>query len=198
MTEMIQGDFWAPFFCLYIPSQIDYYVQLTLGKVWWIVVCISSVAVTSSSSSRVNIGVPHNPYYWYVISISIRGLSRSSCHHPSLHSFLIYSLPFPAFLINSLPSVPFPSLLMLSLLISLNTLRFIRYSFCLDEFDGYDSDRLIPVNPICYACLAAYYSLLRLPLKCRKALRLTYRWVEMITGGVMQCGVMWCGVVCVV
>ena len=119
MTEMIQGDFWAPFFCLYIPSQIDYYVQLTLGKVWWIVVCISSVAVTSSSSSRVNIGVPHNPYYWYVISISIRGLSRSSCHHPSLHSFLIYSLPFPAFLINSLPSVPFPSLLMLSLLISL-------------------------------------------------------------------------------
>ena len=46
----------------------------------------------------------------------------------------------------------------------------------LGDFDGYDSDALVPVYPVCYAILAGHYSLLRDPLKCRKALRLADRW----------------------
>ena len=45
----------------------------------------------------------------------------------------------------------------------------------LGDFDGYDSDALVPVYPVCYAILAGHYSLLRDPLKCRKALRLADR-----------------------
>ena len=42
-------------------------------------------------------------------------------------------------------------------------------------FDGYDSDRLCPVEPLCYAVLASFYTLLNLPLQARKALRLADR-----------------------
>ena len=35
---------------------------------------------------------------------------------------------------------------------------------------------MVTVDPVCYAVLAAYYSLLNLPLKCRKALRLADRY----------------------
>lgn len=43
----------------------------------------------------------------------------------------------------------------------------------LDEFDGYETDKLTgPVDPTCYCVLAALYSLLNKPLNTRKSLRL--------------------------
>lgn len=41
-----------------------------------------------------------------------------------------------------------------------------------DDFDGYESDKICPVNPMVYGVMAAYFSQQRLPLKARKALRL--------------------------
>lgn len=43
------------------------------------------------------------------------------------------------------------------------------------EFDGYESDKLCPVDPRCYSALAGLFSLQGLTLKCRKALRLANR-----------------------
>ena len=43
------------------------------------------------------------------------------------------------------------------------------------EFDGYDTDKLCPINPKCYAVLAALFSLQTFPLKARKALALANR-----------------------
>jgi hypothetical protein len=45
----------------------------------------------------------------------------------------------------------------------------------IEEFDGYDSDKLCPVQPICYAVLAGYFALLQQHLKARKALVLANR-----------------------
>lgn len=42
-------------------------------------------------------------------------------------------------------------------------------------FDGYDTDKLCPINPKCYAVLAALFSMQDLPLKSRKALSLANR-----------------------
>ena len=39
-------------------------------------------------------------------------------------------------------------------------------------FDGYESDRLVPVDPLCYAVLAAFHSARGRQLQCRRALRL--------------------------
>ena len=41
-----------------------------------------------------------------------------------------------------------------------------------DEFDGYDSDMICPVQPMTYAILAAHFSKTGMPLKARKCLRL--------------------------
>jgi hypothetical protein len=46
-----------------------------------------------------------------------------------------------------------------------------------DDFDGYDSDQLCPVDPRCYCLLAGLFSLQGSALKCRKALRLSVRYV---------------------
>jgi len=43
------------------------------------------------------------------------------------------------------------------------------------EFDGYESDALIPVDPKCYSTLAALFSLQSFPMKSRKALLLANR-----------------------
>jgi Flp pilus assembly protein TadD len=43
------------------------------------------------------------------------------------------------------------------------------------EFDGYETDSLCPINPKCYAVLAALFSIQNLPLKARKALSLANR-----------------------
>lgn len=45
------------------------------------------------------------------------------------------------------------------------------------EFDGYDSDALCPVDPMCYSVLAAMFHLQGDALKARKALLLANRWV---------------------
>jgi len=41
-----------------------------------------------------------------------------------------------------------------------------------DEFDGYDSDMICPVQPMTYAILAVHFSKTGMPLKARKCLRL--------------------------
>lgn len=51
----------------------------------------------------------------------------------------------------------------------------------LDDFEGYESDRLCPVDPLCYCVLAAYYSSKQQPLRARKALVLANR--SFIEGG---------------
>lgn len=43
------------------------------------------------------------------------------------------------------------------------------------EFDGYESDKLCPIDPLCYAVLAALFSLQNQPLRARKALILADR-----------------------
>lgn len=42
----------------------------------------------------------------------------------------------------------------------------------LDEFQGYESDKLTPVNPMCYVMLSIYFNMAKLPLQSRKAIRL--------------------------
>lgn len=44
-----------------------------------------------------------------------------------------------------------------------------------DEFDGYGSDKICPVQPLTYAILAAHFSKAGMPLKARKCLRLANR-----------------------
>jgi hypothetical protein len=43
------------------------------------------------------------------------------------------------------------------------------------EFDGYESDALCPIDPMCYSMLAALFALQGFPLRARKALLMANR-----------------------
>lgn len=45
----------------------------------------------------------------------------------------------------------------------------------LQNFEGYESDKICPIDPLCYGILAGFYSLLKNPLRARKALKLANR-----------------------
>ena len=118
----------------------------------------------------------------YALCHIIFGIFLLFCSYYSYQNFLYWfsiidSLVFYDIIISVLKWSP---LWRLSPLTDWYLIVFHKYvsknTFSLDEFDGYDSDEMITVDPVCYAVLAAYYSLLNLPLKCRKALRLADRY----------------------
>ncbi len=45
----------------------------------------------------------------------------------------------------------------------------------IESLNGYETDKLVPVDPLCYAVLASIYSIQKKTLACRKALRLIDR-----------------------
>ena len=45
----------------------------------------------------------------------------------------------------------------------------------IDSLHGYETDKLVPIDPLCYAVLASIYSIQKKSLACRKALRLIDR-----------------------
>lgn len=45
----------------------------------------------------------------------------------------------------------------------------------LDEFQGYESDRLCPVHPLCYVMMSLYFTKMEQPLNARKAIRMAIR-----------------------